>query len=92
MFFNKGKGFDYKYNLVNNDSTRKATIAYIGRNTKASALKIYDKLRNLFEEDNQSRKLVVVWYKEGESDIFNVSETKPPNVTDDTNTIPNSIF
>ncbi len=92
MFFVKGNGYDYKYNLVTDDNERKATIAYIGRNTKASARKIYDKLRNLFEEDNQSRKLVVVWYKEGESNITNISETKPPNVTDDTTVKSNSIF
>lgn len=92
MFFVKGSGYDYKYNLVTDDNERKATIAYIGRNTKASALKIYNKLRDLFEEDNQSRKLVVVWYKEGKSNIINISETKPPNVTDDTTVKSNSIF
>jgi len=92
MFFNKGTSYDYKYNLVTNDGKRKATIAYTGRNTKALARKTYDKLLDLFEEDNQSRKMVVVWYKEGGSNIYNISSTKKPDATDDSTTKPNSIF
>ncbi|CAI8307416.1 MAG: Uncharacterised protein [Flavobacteriaceae bacterium] len=93
MFFKKGTSYDYKYNLVTNDSKRKATIAYTGRNTKALARRTYDKLRNLFEEDKyQSRKMVVVWYKEGGSNIYNISATKKPDATDDSTDKPNSIF
>ncbi|MCB0744392.1 MAG: hypothetical protein KDC67_10845, partial [Ignavibacteriae bacterium] len=92
MFFNKGTSYDYKYNLVTKDGKRKATIAYTGRNTKALARKTYDKLLDLFEEDNQSRKMVVVWYKEGGSNIYNISSTKKPDATDDSTNKPNSIY
>ncbi|MGZ4054012.1 MAG: hypothetical protein ACXVDZ_14415 [Bacteroidia bacterium] len=90
MFFNDD-GYDYKFNLVTNDSRHKATIAYIGRNTEASAKQTLQKLQKLFEKGDQSRKLVVVWYKEGATNIVPVCEPMPPKVTDDSTTDPNSI-
>ncbi|MCW7512128.1 hypothetical protein [Leptospira levettii] len=83
---------DYRFNLVTNDLNFRATVAYIGRESKGRAQEIMCKLQGLFEEGNQSRKLVVVWYKEGPEKISYVSEEKPPNVMDDSYIESNSII
>lgn len=90
MFFNDD-GYNYKYNLVTSDGKRQATIAYIGRKDEASAMKILQQMQNLFEKGDQSKKLVVVWYKENDTDIKPVCDPDPPRVTDDSTIDPNSI-
>ena len=91
MFFND-EGYNYKYNLVTKDRRHTATIAYIGRKDEATALRILQRLQNIFEKGDQSRKLVVIWYKENAVNIIPVCDPKPPRVNDDTILEPNSIY
>ncbi|MEO9802841.1 MAG: hypothetical protein ABJF04_06320 [Reichenbachiella sp.] len=90
MFYQDG-GYNYKYNLVTSDAKHRATVAYIGRNNEGSALKILRQLQNLFDKEDQSKKLVVVWYKENATDIKPVCEVLPPSVNDDSTVDPISI-
>lgn len=90
MFLNRD-GFNYKYNLVTNDGQHCATVAYIGRKDEASAFKTLRQLQDLFERKDQSKKLVVVWYKQNVTNIVPVCEELPPNVSDDSNDDSNSI-
>ena len=48
-------------------------------------------MQNLFEKSDQSKKLVVVWYKENATDIKPVCDSAPPRVVDDSTTESNSI-
>lgn len=90
MFFNDG-GYNYKYNLITTDGKNRATVAYIGRKDEGSALKTLRQIQSLFEKEDQSKKLVVVWYKENATDIKPICEQLPPNVNDDSTVDPNSI-
>lgn len=91
MFFNDG-GYNYKYNLITTDGKNRATVAYIGRKDEGSALKTLRQMQSLFEKEDQSKKLVVVWYKENATDIKPACEQLPPSVNDDSTVDPNSIM
>lgn len=91
MFFNND-GDNYKYNLATNDGSRKATVAYIGRKDEAQAKRTLTQLQKIFEAGDQSKKMVVVWYKIDAINFAPVCDPLPPKVTDDTSTDPNSIF
>ncbi len=82
----------YKYNLSTTDGKSHATVAYIGRDTEGSASKTLCQMQGLFEKEDQSKKLVVVWYKENVTDIKYVYEQLPPCVNDDSTVEPNSIM
>lgn len=91
MFFNND-GENFKYNLATIDGTRKATVAYIGRKDEAQAKRILEQLQGIFENGDQSKKMVVVWYKVDANNYTPISDPTPPKVTDDTSIDPNSIF
>ena len=67
-------------------------MAYIGRKEEGSALKTLRQMQSLFEKEDQSKKLVVVWYKENVTDIKPACEQLPPSVNDDSTVDPNSIM
>jgi hypothetical protein len=90
MFYSNG-GYNYKYNLVTNDGQHRATVAYIGRKNEGNALKTLRQLQELFDIEDQSKKLVVVWYKDNATDIKSKCEELPPSVNDDSTVDPNSI-
>jgi len=91
MFFSNG-AYNYKYNLVTTDNTHKATVAYIGRIDRESAGRTLKKLQDLFERNDQSRKLVIVWYKSDATTIMPLCEPLRPAVFDDTTYESNSIL
>lgn len=91
MFLNND-GENYKYNLATVDGSRKATVAYIGRKDEAQAKRTLTQLQKIFENGDQSKKLVVVWYKIDENTFAPICDPVPPKVTDDTSIDPNSIF
>ena len=91
MFFNND-GENFKYNLATIDGTRKATVAYIGRKDEAQAKRILEQVQGIFENGDQSKKMVVVWYKVDANNYAPISDPFPPKVTDDTSIDPNSIF
>jgi len=91
MFFNND-GENYKYNLATIDGTRKATVAYIGRKDEAQAKRILEQLQGIFENGDQSKKMVVVWYKVDANNYAPICDPIPPKITDDTSIEPNSIF
>ncbi len=91
MFFNND-GENYKYNLSTIDGSRKATVAYIGRKDEAQARRTLEQLQRIFENGDQSKKLVVVWYKVNANTFAPVCDSVPPKVTDDTSVDPSSIF
>lgn len=91
MFFSND-GENYKYNLSTIDGSRKATVAYIGRKEEAQAKRTLEQLQKIFENEDQSKKLVVVWYKIDANTFAPVCDPIPPKVTDDTSIDPNSIF
>lgn len=90
MFYNDGV-YDYKYNLVTRDSQHRATVAYIGRRNVEEAMKTLRQLQALFEKSDQSKKRVVVWYKQTEREIKSVCDELPPLITDDSTEDPDSI-
>ena len=90
MFFNND-GYNYNYNLVTNDGQHRATVAFIGRKDRGTALRTLRQLQELFDKEDQSKKLVVVWYKENATDIKSICETSPPNISDDSTVDSNSI-
>lgn len=83
---------NYKFNLVTKDGKNKATVAYIGRSDNSTATKIFQKLQNLFESTDQSKKRVVVWYNEKLTVITSVFDSAQPTINDDSTIEPNSIF
>ena len=91
MFFYNGT-YNYKYNLVTTDQKHKATVAYVGRMAHGSAAKILDRMQNLFEKNDHSRKLVVVWYKMDANTISPLCDPLQPKVADDTTFESNSIL
>jgi len=82
----------YKYNLATSDGSRKATVAYVGRTEKAYAMRTLKRIQNIFEPNDQSKKMVVVWYKIGSNDFVPVVDLNQPTISDDTSKDPNSIF
>lgn len=91
MFCNNDRE-NYKYNLSTIDGCRKATVAYIGRKDEAQAKRTLEKIQRIFENGDQSKKMIVVWYKANANTFVPVSDPNPPKVTDDTSVDPNSIF
>jgi hypothetical protein len=91
MFFYNGT-YNYKFNLVTNDQKHKATVAYVGRTDVGSAAKTLKKMQNLFEKNDHSRKLVVVWYKIDANTISSLCDPLKPKVADDTTFESNSIL
>ncbi|HMU05488.1 MAG TPA: hypothetical protein PJ990_17765, partial [Saprospiraceae bacterium] len=91
MFINND-GENYKYNLSTIDGTRKATVAYIGRKDEAQAKRTLVQLQRIFDNSDQAKKMVVVWYKVNANTFAPVCDLVPPKVTDDTSVDPNSIF
>ena len=81
----------YKFNLVTIDGTQKATAAYIGRNTLAKAENTVKSLRELFDEEDQARKRVIVWYKRDAQTIVAVCDIRKPTLRDDSKSKPISI-
>lgn len=81
----------YRFNLVTEDGAHKATVAYIGLNTLATAETTLKNLRELFDEEDQSRKRVMVWYKSDIHTIVPVSDVRKPTASDDSKSKPNSI-
>lgn len=86
-----GPPYNYRFNLVTRDGTNKATVAFIGRNSLDNAEKVLKKLRELFDETDQSRKRVIVWYKPSVDAIEPVTELRKPTILDDTKTKSDSI-
>lgn len=82
MFFNDN-GYNYRYNLVSTDNKHRATVAYVGRVDLATASRTLKKLLGLFARSDQSRKLVVVWYKEGAATIKAECLNEQVTITDD---------
>lgn len=82
MFINQ-EGFDYKFNLITNDGNHKATVAYIGRTDTGTAKKTLKQLQNIFHKNDQSRKMIIVWYKQGVADFVPVFEIAKPKLADD---------
>jgi hypothetical protein len=90
MFINDD-GYNYKHNLVTTDGKHKATVAYIGRTDYGAAEKTLKNLQRVFAKNDQSKKLTLVWYKQGIEDIIPVTETAKPKLTDDSTKHPASI-
>ena len=90
MFYDDG-GYDYKYNLATTDNQHRATVAYIGRRNIVDAMKTLRQLQSLFEKGDQSKKRVVVWYKQTETQIESACDDSPPMITDDPMADPDSI-
>ena len=82
---------NYKYNLVTQNGLHKATVAFIGRNTLANAEKILKILREVFDEDDESRKLAIVWYKPDAETISPVYDIRRSRATGDSIPKSNSI-
>lgn len=87
-----GPPFNYRFNLVTRDGINKATVAFIGRSTIDNAEKVLKKLRELFDENDQSRKRVIVWYKPSADTIEPVADLRKPTILDDSKTKQHSIF
>lgn len=91
IMFYSNAGYNYKYNLVTKDGQHRATVAYIGRKDKGAALKTLRQLQELFDREDQSKKLAVVWYKEDAINIKPICDQTLPTVTDDSTVDSNSI-
>lgn len=83
--------FNYKYNLVTRDGRHKATVAYIGRGSLDKAEKVLKSLWEIFEENDESRKLAIVWYKPNADTIAAIYDIRRPRATGDSKSKSNSI-
>jgi hypothetical protein len=90
MFHPHSGTFNHRFNLITKDGKHKATVAFIGRSSLDNASKVYKLLANLYEENDQSSKLIVVWYKPDNVNIVPILQAAP-KVSDDTKTKSNSI-
>lgn len=93
VMFLQDDGFNYKYNLVNNDKDEYATVAHIGVSPKSTAQILLKKLTDLFPKEDRRNKRVVVWYKPNVNDyesvatpVPKISNTEPNNFTSITKT------
>lgn len=91
LMFPGGGPYNYHFNLVTKDGNHKGTVAYIGRDTLDNAEKTLKTLWELFDEEDQSRKRVIVWYKSDVHTIVPVSDVRKPTARDDSKSKSNSI-
>lgn len=83
--------YKYKYNLTNqNGEIKKATICYLGNVSKSQVNKTYDEFQNLFEEENEGKRRIVVFYKNG-TDLKSKYDENAGSITTPSNDN-NSIF
>ncbi|WP_162415277.1 hypothetical protein [Cyclobacterium roseum] len=58
--------YKYKYNLTNqNGDTKMATVCYLGNVSASQVKNTYDELQKLFDEGTESKRRIVVFYKNG---------------------------
>lgn len=58
--------YNYKYNLTNDKGdTKMATICYLGNVSASQVKNTFDELQKLFDEGTESKRRVVVFYKNG---------------------------
>lgn len=82
---------DYRYNLIDEGgNVKKATVCFVGSETKADANVIYNNIRKIFDPDSSTIRRVVVFYTVGNSieKIFDPSA----NLFTETSNDPTSIL
>lgn len=84
IMFYRDIDYDYKFNLVTTDGNHKATASYIGRVDEDYAEKTLKQLQRLYSPEDQSKTLVIVWYRTGPANYLFKTDSSRPKIGDDT--------